>query len=283
MSLRIQRIVIHRFTISLIPKFAIFISYQFTMKTISLFALISAFFHVPSFSQSDTTTRYYGRNGKETTKDSAVTYAKFFRQANLWHGMEYYTKRLVLKSEGDYNEPKLETAVGSVNHYKEDGKLDYTMEYADGKPLTKTYYYNSGNKKSYTTFSENVIGLQKGWDDAGKEIKNFVVEREAQFKGGDEGWKKYLEKNLNLTIPQAVGAPAGNYEVPVQFVVDKDGIPTNLKALSVPAKCKACGAEALRVLRESPKWEPAILNNEPVNFEAIKNIIFEPVEGVKKG
>ncbi|MCW3107326.1 MAG: hypothetical protein JWQ09_1832 [Segetibacter sp.] len=253
------------------------------MKRIFLFAFVAAFAYVPSFSQSDTTTRYYGKSGKETTKDSAVSDVKFFRQANLWHGIEYYTKRNVLKSEGDYNETNLETAVGSVNVYKEDGKPDYTMEYADGKPLNKTYYYKSGDKKSYTLYSDKGIQLQKGWDETGKEIKNFVVEREAQFKGGDEGWKKYLEKNLNATIPAAVGAPAGNYEVRVQFVVDKDGIPTNLKAVSVPAKCKACGAEALRILRESPKWEPAILNNEPVIYETIKIITYEPVEGVKKG
>ena len=253
------------------------------MKIILFFAFIAAFACVPAFSQSDTTFKYFGKNGKETTKDSAVRYVKFFRQSNLWHGMEYDTKKNVLKSEGDYNETNLQTAVGSVNHFKEDGKQDYTIEYADGKPLTKTYYYNSGNKKSYTTYSDNGIQLQKGWDDAGREIKNFVVEREAQFKGGEEGWKKYLEKNLNFTIPQAVGAPAGNYEVQVQFVVDKDGIPTNLKALSVPVKCKACGAEVLRVLRESPKWDPAILNNEPVIYEAVKTIVFQPVEGVKKG
>jgi antitoxin component YwqK of YwqJK toxin-antitoxin module len=266
-----------------LQKFAIFISHHFTMKRIIFFAFIAAFAYAPSFSQSDTTVKYYAKNGKETTKDSAISYVKFFRQASLWHGMEYYTKRNILKSEGDYNETNLQTAVGSVNIYKEDGKLDYTVEYADGKPLNKTYFYKSGDKKSYTVYSDQGIQLQKGWDETGKELKNFVVEREAQFKGGNEGWKKYLEKNLNATIPQAVGAPAGKYEVQVQFVVDKDGIPVNLKALSVPAKCKACGAEALRVLRESPKWEPAILNNEPVIYEVSQTISFQPVEGVKKG
>jgi hypothetical protein len=253
------------------------------MKRFILFAFPAIFASVSSFSQSDTTIKYYGKNGKETTRDSAVSYVKFFRQANLWHGMEYYVKRNVLKSEGDYNEPNVQTGVGTVNYFKEDGKPDYTVEYVDGKPLNKTYYYKSGDKKSYTLYSDKGIQIQKGWDEAGKEIKNFVVERDAQFKGGEDGWKKYLEKNLNLTIPTAVGAPAGNYEVQIQFIVDKDGIPTNLKALSVPARCKACGAEALRMLRESPKWEPAILNNEPVNYETIKTIVFQPVEGVKKG
>lgn len=263
--------------------FAIFISYLFTMKRIFLFAFVMAFACARSFSQSDTAVRYYGANWRETTKDSAVSYVKFFKQANLWRGMEYYAKSNALKSEGDYNEMNPATAVGSVNSYKEDGKLDYTIEYADGKPLDKTYFHKSGEKKSYTVYSDNGIQLQKGWDENGKEIKDFVVEREAQFKGGDEGWKKYLEKNLNLDIPAAVGAPPGNYEVQIRFLVNKDGVPANLKAVSVPAKCKACGAEALRVLRESPRWEPAILNNEPVIYETTKTIIYNAVAGVKKG
>ncbi|HEX8278798.1 MAG TPA: energy transducer TonB [Segetibacter sp.] len=253
------------------------------MKTIILSALLVAFVNMPGVSQSDTTIKYYGKNGKQSTKDSAVSFVKFFKQANMWHGMEYYSKRGLLKSEGDYNEPNLETAVGTISNYKEDGKLDYTTEYVDGKLLDKTYYYKSGNKKSWMSYTDKGVQMTKGWDETGKEIKNYVVQRDAQFKGGDEAWKKYLEKNLNLDIPTAVGAPAGNYEVQIQLVVDKEGLPTNLKAVSVPARCKACGAEALRVFRESPKWEPAILNNEPVNYEAVQTITFHPVEGVKKG
>ncbi len=246
-----------------------------------LWALLAALTYVPGFAQSDTTTRYYGKNGKETTIDSAVSLVKFYRQANLWHGKEYSTKTNVLKSEGDYNETNLGTAVGSVNFYKEDGKLDYTIDYADGKPLNKTYFYKSGAKRSYTVYSNKGIELQMGWDENGKEIKNFVVEREAQFKGGTEGWKRYLQKNLNQTLPADLGLAAGTYEVQVQFVVNRDGIPTNIKAVSVPAKCKGCGAEALRVLRESPAWEPAILNNEPVISETTRVISFQPVQGAK--
>ncbi|TDH24608.1 hypothetical protein EXU57_14810 [Segetibacter sp. 3557_3] len=251
------------------------------MKQLFLSVFIVVFNYLPSLSQSDTTIRYYGKSRKETTKDSAISYVKFYRQANLWHGVEYYTKGNVLKSEGDYNETNVETAVGSVNYYLENGKLDYTIDYADGKPLNKTYFYKSGDKRSYTVYSDKGIELQKGWDETGREIKNFVVEREARFKGGEEGWKKYLQKNLNATLAADLGLAAGTYEVQVQFTVNKDGIPTNLKAVSVPPKCKACGAEVLRVLRESPAWEPAILNNEPIVSEVSRTIAFQPVQGVK--
>jgi hypothetical protein len=257
------------------------ISYLFCMKRILLSTLFAAFAFISTFSQSDTTIKYY-KNGRETTKDSASSYVKFFKQATLWHGIEYYSKNNVMKSEGDYSGTNLLTPISSVNNYKEDGVLDYTTEFAEGKILNKTYFYKSGNKKSYTVYSDNGVQMQKGWDDSGKELKNFVVEREARFKGGVDGWKKYLEKNLNASLPMDLGAPPGNYEVQLQFVVNKDGVPSNLKAVSVPAKCKPCGAEALRVLRESPAWEPAIQNNEPVIYQAIQIITFQVVGDRKK-
>lgn len=161
--------------------------------------------------------------------------------------------------------------------------MDFTVDYADGKPLSKTYFHKSGDKKSYTVYGDKGIEQQIGWDENGKEIKGFVVERPADFKGGSDAWQRYLKKNLNETIPTALGLAAGNYEVQLQFTINTDGIPTNVKAISVPVRCKACGTEALRVIKESPSWDPAILNNVPVVYETTQTITFQPVEGVKKG
>jgi hypothetical protein len=191
-----------------------------------LFTCLAAFSCVHAFAQADTTIRHHGKNKKEITKDSAVSIMKFYRQAGIWHGMEYTSKSNVLISEGDYNETNIATAVRSVNFYKEDGKLDYTIDYVDGKQQSKTYFHKWGDKKSYTVFGDKGIETQIGWDESGREIKNYVVEREAQFKGGDDGWQKYLKKNLNETIPAALGLAAGVYEAQVQFIVNKDGIPT---------------------------------------------------------
>ncbi|HEX8460692.1 MAG TPA: hypothetical protein VF623_04660 [Segetibacter sp.] len=250
------------------------------MKKIILLAIVAVFATMSSFSQNDTIVKYYGKAGKEAPKDSAISFVKFYRQSGMWHGMEYDIKKNTLKSEGDYSEANTAAAVGGVNYFNPDGKLYYTIEYADGKPIERTYFYKSGNKMSYTMYGENGRQISKAWDDNGKELKNFVMERDPQFKGGEDGWKKYLDKNLNATIPTALGLPVGNYEVQLQFVVAKDGIPANVKVVSAPAKCKACATEALRIMKESPAWESAILNNSPIDFEATKTITFEPV---KKG
>jgi hypothetical protein len=249
------------------------------MKKIFLLTIVAAFAGITSFAQSDTIIKYYSKDGREIGKDSAVSFIKFYRYANQWHGMEYDIKKNYLKSEGDYNDTNPATAVGGVSHFNEDGKLNYTMEYSDGKPVERMYYYKSGNKKSYTMYAENGKQISRAWDDNGKEIKDFVTQRDAEFKGGEDGWKRYLDKNLNASIPTLLGLPAGNYEVQVQFVVGTDGIPGSVKLVSAPPKCKACATEVLRVMKESPAWEPAILNNEPVIFETTKTITFQPVKG----
>jgi antitoxin component YwqK of YwqJK toxin-antitoxin module len=199
------------------------------MKRLLLFAVLLSMLYFPSFSQSDTTVRYLSKTGKETTKDSAFSYVKFYKHSDQWHAAEYYMQKGTLKSEGNYEQPNFDTPVGSFNNYKEDGKLDFTSEYVDGKLLEKIYYYKNGEKRSWIHYSDKEPPLQKGWDESGKEIKNYMVEREAMFKGGSEAWKRYLAKNVDPNLAVNVGAPAGKYEVQLQFVITTDGYTSNVR------------------------------------------------------
>ena len=104
------------------------------------------------------------------------------------------------------------------------------------------------------------------------------VEKEARFSGGMEGWKKYLERNLNANVAANDGVPVGSYTVKVQFVVDKDGQVSNVQAIEVPAACPDCGPEAIKVIQKGPKWEPAIQNGRKVIYQAIQFITFQVAE-----
>lgn len=149
--------------------------------------------------------------------------------------------------------------------------------------MSKTYFYKNGKKRSWIVYGEKGTNQQKGWDEEGKEIKSFVVEREATFKGGLEGWRKFVEKHLNANVAVDAGAPAGKYEVKVQFVISKDGDVTNVKAVSAPSACKPCGGEAMSVISNSPQWEHAVQNNEPVLYQAIQYVTFVVEEDKKRG
>jgi hypothetical protein len=104
------------------------------------------------------------------------------------------------------------------------------------------------------------------------------VEKEAQFPRGPEGWRKYLERNLDANVAANDGAPAGNYTVKVQFIVDKTGAISDVKAVEIPEACPSCGPEAVRVIEKGPKWEPAVQNGRNVIYQAIQFVTLQVAE-----
>jgi len=51
----------------------------------------------------------------------------------------------------------------------------------------------------------------------------------AKFEGN---WIRFLQKNLNANVPVDNGAGPGRYSVVIQFVVDKEGNVSDIKALN---------------------------------------------------
>jgi protein TonB len=103
------------------------------------------------------------------------------------------------------------------------------------------------------------------------------VEVEASFPGGEGQWRKFLERNLNASAPVDNGAPPGSYTVQVQFIVDKEGNVSEVKALS--SHGYGMEEEAVRVIKRGPKWTPAIQNGRQVRAYRKQPITFVVSEG----
>lgn len=80
-----------------------------------------------------------------------------------------------------------------------------------------------------------------------------IVEIQAKYRGN---WEKFLLRHLNGNTPVDNGASPGRYTVLIQFIVDKEGNVSDIKAISNVGY--GMEAEAIRVLRKADKWEPAI-------------------------
>jgi len=89
------------------------------------------------------------------------------------------------------------------------------------------------------------------------------VEIEAQFPGGDKAWGLFLQKNLNAAVPINNGAKQGRYTVITKFIVNKDSTLTDIVCENDPGYgiCQ----EAIRIIKLTEKWEPAIQNGRVVN------------------
>jgi protein TonB len=87
-----------------------------------------------------------------------------------------------------------------------------------------------------------------------------AVEKEPMFKGGEEAFRNYLGKNIKYPAVAKENNVQG--KVFLSFVVEKDGSLTDIKIVRDIGS--GCGDEAVRVLRNSPKWSPGIQNGRPV-------------------
>lgn len=100
-----------------------------------------------------------------------------------------------------------------------------------------------------------------------------VVQIDAKFIGD---WVRFLTRNLDPETPTKNNAPPGRYTVVIQFIVDKEGNVSDIKALTNHGY--GLEAEAIRVLKKAPKWEPAIQNGYKVKAYRKQPITFDVPE-----
>lgn len=88
------------------------------------------------------------------------------------------------------------------------------------------------------------------------------VETEASYPGGNDAWKVFIEKNIQINVPLKNKAPIGKYPAVVEFIVDKDGAVSNVTA--VTKFDYGMEDELIRVIEKSGKWSPAMQNGKPL-------------------
>ena len=113
-----------------------------------------------------------------------------------------------------------------------------------------------------------VIELPKK-DEDGMDGIFTSVQIESEYPGGAMAWQRFLNKNVRYpeqAVEQEIQGP-----VVVQFIVDKEGNVSDVVALSGPDELRA---EAVRVIKKSGKWTPAIQNGTKVKSYKKQPIVF---------
>lgn len=96
------------------------------------------------------------------------------------------------------------------------------------------------------------------------------VENPAEFPGGPDAWRRYLERTLSY--PETAQENGTQGVVRVQFIVDKEGNISEVQALNNPGDGLA--EEAARIIKRGPKWKPAEQNGRKVIYRHIQSITF---------
>lgn len=106
--------------------------------------------------------------------------------------------------------------------------------------------------------------VEEDWD------KTFTkVEIESEYPGGAAAWQRYL--NRNLRYPQDAIDNEIQGTVVVQFIVDKEGMVSDVESISGPKELRD---EAVRVIKKSGKWTPAVQNGRQVKSYKKQPIVF---------
>jgi periplasmic protein TonB len=162
---------------------------------------------------------------------------------------------------------------GVSRHYNKQGYIDSTGQFSRGKRNGEFIKLTGDPLKSKWKYIYQddslieVIDLDKQKKDS---AKSYNDEKESDYPGGLKGWQRYMLGNLKYPERAMNGNVQG--QVRVGFVVDKSGnVMDPYISLSVEY---SLDEEALRIIKESGKWEPAFQNAHNVKSYKLQPINF---------
>ena len=224
-------------------------------------------------------TTYYDLLWRSSSKDNAAYFRTAVKTNDGWQVADHYLSGRV-QMTGSYADDSFHVKQGPFVFYDEKGIPNHRCGYLAGKlDGPDTTYYPNGHKQlvgrnkndemqgDWTGYYPNgrisgKVVYEKGkqvsgrffHEDGSPNTTMTVFMREAEYPGGVPQFLRFLNKTLRY--PDT----AVNYEIQgtvvVSFKVSKEGKASEFKVIK--AVDPSLDAEALRVLKMMPDWEPAI-------------------------
>lgn len=179
-----------------------------------------------------------------------------------------------MRGKSTYADTILQNPIGMQVLYSRKGALEDSAFYADGKAKYLFHYYPNKQLSMHYYLPENgKEGVIEGYDEDGKKIKNYVFEKEAEFKGGQKAWQSYIAKNASKDLSVKGEDGATTAIVQIQFIVDEEGNVSTAKVLK-SSGYKEIDKDALRAINESPLWNSAVQYNRPVKAYRVQPVTY---------
>jgi protein TonB len=174
--------------------------------------------------------------------------------------------------------PKVEMAIFTPPKIVKDNEVKEEEKPPEQEKLedTKIGTVNQEGTKDDGITAPPVSDAGKGVVEAPKDNEDYdktftKVEIESDFPGGTAAWLRYLNKNLRYPDDAVNNEIQGT--VVVQFIVDKEGNVSDVQAIAGPDN-GGLREEAVRVIKKSGKWTPAIQNGRQVKSYKKQPIVF---------
>ena len=234
--------------------------YFSAMKPLGLLILIAL--SATAFAQ-DKKLLFYDSDWKPST---TRTYAFIVEQKKVndtcWE-WNYYTATQPRFISVQFKSQQGGTVHGRYITYTGDGFVDTTGYYYEGKRNGEWTVMASNHRVlQKLEYKDDVLISTKDSSQVRKEwqLREEIPGIESEFPGGNGAWIQYLSNNLKYPKPAYDSNSQG--VVYVIFIVDTDGRVTDVD-IDKSAEYYI-DQEALRLIKSSPKWKPAVQDGRKV-------------------
>lgn len=231
---------------------------------------------------------YFHSNGRLSSGGNYINGKK----DGLW--VRYYSNGMMRDSVVYKNGQPAGVAIGwhsngypsDSSNYNDDGTAVRIEWFDNGAPSsagrllnekkhgTWVFYHKNGNISAKESYDKGVAVNRQYYDETGNVIADTTNrDRDAEFAGGEKAWRKYLLSKLSF--PRGYEITGGDRAiVVVDAVIDEDGKVTDVEVSSPfhPAFDDA----AVKMMKNSPRWKPAVRNNR-----RMKTYVRQPVTFVQ--
>ncbi|HEV3223824.1 MAG TPA: energy transducer TonB [Puia sp.] len=213
----------------------------------------------------------------ENWKPTKIKSAKFLlhtHQVNdtCWQ-WDYYNFVGPLINTEQYRDKDGKELNGNSYHYNVSGFVDSTTTFRAGKRNGDAWKFSGDSLKyriKYIYREDSLVEVIYPDKQKKDSSISYKDEKESEYPGGKAGWSHYLMKNLKYPDRAISGNIQG--KVSVSFIVDKDGyVIASYIAHSVEY---SLDEEALRIIKDSGKWEPAFQNGHNVKSYKLQPLNF---------
>lgn len=240
------------------------------MKVFFFFLLTVAFY--PATAQMKVT-KYYDANWMDTPKEKAMFYADFIKDGQNYNCTSYWTNTNKVKGKSTYADTAMQFPIGLQVLYFKNGHVE-DSSFFENKEIKYNYHYYPNNQLAmhYYLPDNKKESITEGYDESGNKIKNYIFQREAEFKGGQKAWASYINKTAttNLTVK---GDNTVTVNVHIEFIIDENGDVIQPKIFK-SSGYKNVDNDALRVIGDCSGWKNAIQFNKPVKAYRVQPFIY---------
>jgi periplasmic protein TonB len=218
----------------------------------------------------------FDENKKSTTIEHATYFVRRKKiNDTCWQWDTYNLYGPLIKTE-QFIDEKGAAAHGRSIIYDTDGYIASFCTYSHGYPHGTWRIYNDSGRVEQTynmgvLVSTKNINLKSHKKDPTKDPTIKREEKDAEFPGGVTAWQRYVDRNIKY--PKRAYKAEIQGIVSINFIIDTTGntgdiFPFHSVEYSLDEK-------AMRIIRNSPRWKPAIQDGKLVKSYKRQAIVFK--------